>query len=194
MGSFFGGIFSGSNPTLTSDINNAGGISGFGTSVGEGDISAASGFYSDLLSGNQAKISELLAPEIGNIQKQGNEQIQTAAEFGNRSGGTNASAQSNIDDQRAKVNDMVSKLTGGAASGLASIGTSMLGDAITANGQQAELSQEKLKNEQNSIFGQGIYGAEGIGLGAGGLATGMATAEGMGATPGQALSMFGGAS
>lgn len=158
MGSFLSGIFTGSSPTLQGDINNAGNINGFGTAVGEGDINEASGFYNDLLSGNQAKEAQILAPEIGNIQKQGQQQVQTAAEFGNRSGGTNASAQQNIDSQRSNVNDMISKLTGSAASGLAGIGENALNTGLNANQVQANESQEQLKNEQQSLLGGAITG------------------------------------
>ena len=70
---FWGGLFGGSNDQLNSDINQSGQVAGFGTSVGEGDISAASGFYNDLLSGNQAKEAQLLAPEISGIQKHSNQ-------------------------------------------------------------------------------------------------------------------------
>lgn len=154
--SFLGGIFTGSNPTQTGDINNAGGIEGFGTSVGEGDIDAASGFDESLLSGNQGEEAKLLAPQISNVQKQGQQQIQTAAEFGDRSGGTNASAQSNIDTQRANVNDMISKLTSGAASSLGSLGTSSLGLGLTANQLQDQESEQKLKDEQQSLLGGAI--------------------------------------
>ena len=161
MGSFLGGLFAGQNPTLQGDINQSGQIAGFGTSVGEGDIGAASGFDEGLLSGNQAEEAKLLAPEISDIQKQGQQQIQTAGEFGNRSGGTNASAQNNIDTQRSQVNDMVAKLTSGAASGLGTLGTSTLGLGLNANAQQANESQENLSNEENSIFGNSIGSAAG---------------------------------
>jgi hypothetical protein len=161
--SFLGGILTGSNPTLGGDVGNAGNIMGFGTATGEGDISAASGFDQSLLSGNQAQEAQLLAPQISNIQKQGQQQIQTAGEFGNRSGGTNASAQNNIDTQRSNVNNLVSQLTSGAASNLGSLGTSTLGQGIQANTLQAGESQMQLENEQNSLLGNSISGASGFG-------------------------------
>jgi hypothetical protein len=164
--SFLGGIFAGSNPTLNGDIGNAGNIMGFGTSVGEGDISAASGFEEGLLSGNGAEEAKLLAPEISNVQKQGQQQINTAAQFGDRSGGTNASAQNNIDTQRANVNNMVSQLTGGAATTLGNLGTSTLNTGLNANQIQANESQEQLENEQNSVLGQGTSDFAATGLNA----------------------------
>jgi hypothetical protein len=162
--SFLGGIFTGSNPTLTGDENQAGGVAGFGTSVGEGDIDAASGFDETLLSGNQSAQAKLLAPQISTIQKQGQQQNQTAAQFGNRSGGTNAGVQSNIDTQRANVSDMISKLTGQAATGAATLGTSTLGLGLNANEIQEQDSQQALKNQQGSLLGGAITGAADAGL------------------------------
>lgn len=164
MGSFLSSIFAGSNPTLGGDINQAGQISGFGTSVGEGDISNASGFYNDLLSGNQATEAKLLAPQISNIAKQAQQKTQTNAEFGNRSGGTNASNQNTMDTARSGVNDMISNLTSGAASGLASLGTSALNTGLNANQVQANESQQQLENFQNSILGKGISDVAATGL------------------------------
>ena len=154
--SFMGGLFTGSNSTLTGDEANAGDVMGFGTATGEGAVSTGLGFEEGLLSGNQAEEAKLLAPEIGNIQKQGQQQIQTAGEFGNRSGGVNASAQNNIDTQRSQVNDMVSKLTGSAASNVTNTGENLLNTGLEANQIQAGESEEKQKEQADSIFGRAI--------------------------------------
>lgn len=161
MGSFLSSIFGGANPTLGGDINQSGQIAGFGQSLGEGDLQNASGFYNDILSGNSAKQAAVLAPEISNIQKQGQEQINNAAQFGNRSGGTNAAAQNNIDTQRGQVSNMVSGLMGNAASGLSSIGSNALNTGLSANAQQADQSQQQMQNWQNSILGGALSGAAG---------------------------------
>ena len=166
MGSFLSAIFGGANPTIGGDINQSGQIAGFGQSLGEGDLQNASGFYNDILSGNSAKQAAVLAPEISDIQKQGQQQIATAGQFGNRSGGTNASAQNNIDTQRGQVSNMISSLTGGAASGLASIGQNALNTGLAANNQQAGQSQEQLQNFQNSVLGQGTSDVAATGLNA----------------------------
>ena len=158
MGSFLSGIFSGSNPTLSGDVGQAGGIAGFGTATGEGDISSASAFDQDLLNGNSAEDAKLLAPEISNITGQTQQQADTIGQFGGRSGGNNSEVQSAGDKARASVNDMVSKLTGGAASQLGSLGTSTLGLGLSANAQQAEESQQQLENERNSLLGNAITG------------------------------------
>ena len=158
---WLGSILAGSNGTLGGDIHQSGQIAGFGQSLGEGDLQNASGFYNDILSGNSAKQAAVLAPEISNIQKQGQQQIATAGQFGNRSGGTNASAQNNIDTQRGQVSNMVSGLMGNAASGLSSIGSSALNTGLSANAQQAQQSQEQMQNFQNSILGGDISGLSG---------------------------------
>ncbi len=166
MGAFLGAVLGGANPTLGGDINQSGQVADFATSVGEGDVSAASDFDKALLSGNQAKEAALLAPEISGIQKRGQQQIQTAAQFGNRGGGTNASAQNNIDTQRASVDDMIAKLTGKAASDVGSLGASSLNTGLAANKQQADQSQQQLENFQNSVLGKGISDVAATGLNA----------------------------
>jgi hypothetical protein len=174
---FFGGLFGGSNDQINSDINQSAGVAGFGTGVGEGAVQSGLGFEEGLLSGNQAQEAQLLAPEIGNIQKQGQQQIQTAAQFGNRSGGTNASAQNDIDTQRSQVNDMVAKLTGNAAGAVMNEGNSLLGTGLKANQINEKEAQQRMENQKNSILGQGITngvnaGEDFVGGGLAGLASG----------------------
>ena len=168
MSGFMSGIFTGNDDTENQDIANAGNINAFGTATGEGAVQQGLGFEEGILSGNQAEQAQLLAPEIQNIQKQGQQQIQTAGEFGNRSGGVNASAQNNIDSQRAQVNNMVSQLTGQAAGAVMNEGNQMLNTGLEANTLQNEEEQQKLKNQEGSIFGKGITEGfstiEGMGL------------------------------
>ena len=168
MSGFMSGIFTGNDDTENQDIANAGNINAFGTATGEGAVQQGLGFEEGILSGNQAEQAQLLAPEIQNIQKQGQQQIQTAGEFGNRSGGVNASAQNNIDSQRAQVNNMVSQLTGNAAGSVMNEGNQMLNTGLEANQLQNEEEQQKLKNQESSIFGKGITEGfstiEGMGL------------------------------
>lgn len=169
MGSFLGALFGGANPTLGGDINNAGNIENFGQSVGEGDTRAASGFYNTLLGGDPAAEVKLLAPQIQTMQQQGQQQLQTAGQFGNRSGGQNAAAQQNADTTRSNVDNMISQLTGQAAGGLANIGSSALNTGLQANQQQAGLSQQQMQNFQNSILGGALTSASSDALGAVGI-------------------------
>lgn len=156
MGSFLSGIFAGNSSGLDAAEGNASNVAGFGTGVGESAVNQGLGFNEALLSGNQAEEARLLAPEISGIQKRGQQQIETAGQFGNRSGGTNAAAQNNIDTQRSNVNDMVSQLTKGAATDVTQTGMGLLNTGLNANAQQAQDAEMKLKNQKDSILGSGI--------------------------------------
>lgn len=173
MGSFLSSLFTGSNPTLSGDIGSAGNIMGFGTSVGEGDVSAASSFDQDLLGGDESKISKLLAPQISTMQKQGQQKLATTSQFGDRSGGVNASNQQTTDTTRANIDDSISRLTGDAAKDIGTLGTSTLGIGLNANQVQAGESQEQQQDIANSILGSGISAGVGAleGFATGGLST-----------------------
>ena len=147
------------------------GESGFAGSVGEGLLSNSSAIMNALLSGNQAQISQLLAPQISAVAKQANQKTQTNAEFGSRSGGTNASNQNTMDTARASVNDMISSLTGGAISGAASTGTNLLNSSITANNDvfsKNQAEQKQRASQWSDLFSSigdtagGIAGLPGV--------------------------------
>jgi len=179
MGSnFFSGLFTGNSPGLSAAAGNAGNILGFGTNLGENDISAGSNFYNTLLSGDPTAIGRILGPQLSDIQQQGQQQIQTAAEFGNRSGGTNAAAQTNIDSQRQNAQQLISQLTGQAAGAVTNIGENALNTGLSATGLEGELAQQELQNQQNSILG-GIFGGLG-GLAGKGIAGGLGMIPGLG--------------
>jgi hypothetical protein len=166
---FFGGLFTGAAPGLDKSIANSNDIMNFGTKLGEKDIKTGSDFYNALLSGDPTAIGRILGPEFSDIQKQGQQQIQTQGEFGNRSGGTNASNQQNIDTQRANVERMISQLTGQAAQGVTGIGENALNAGITADQLQAQQAEQKLQHQINSLFSKMISGGmgalESIGIG-----------------------------
>ena len=162
----FGDIFTGHVGSIDSDINNAGNVMGFGTARGEGDIGAASDFYRTLLGGNSAAEAKLLAPQIKTMQDQAQQKIDTANQFGDRSGGTNAGNQMTLDNARGNIDNMIAQLTGGAAGGLANLGTSTLGLGLRANELQSQEAQQKLENERNSLFGSGLRDIENTGLSA----------------------------
>jgi hypothetical protein len=122
------------------------GEAGFAGSVGEGLLSNSSAFVNALLSGNQADIAKLLAPQIGAISKQANEKTQTNAEFGSRSGGTNASNQNTMDAARGSVNDMISSLTSGAIGAGLSTGSNLLGQSMS--GYDSVFNQNLTEQQQ----------------------------------------------
>jgi hypothetical protein len=169
---FFSSLFGGSNPTLSGGIKQSGQMAGWGQSQGEGLSTAAGNFFSGLLPGNAAQTARLLAPQIKTQQQQAQQAKQTMAQFGNRSGGTNAKAQTIDDTARANIGDMISKLTGQAATGAADIGKSMLDTSIASLNNQMQFSQQQMQNWSDSILGKGITTAVSAGetyaLGGGG--------------------------
>jgi len=171
--SFWSSLFGGSNPTLSSDVKNFGAIGSFATNLGESNLSKASDFYSSILSGNQAKISQTLAPEVNAMQQQGQQQKEQLGQFGTRSGGTASAAAGIGASTRGNISYMVASLLGSSASNLGSLGTSSLGQGMQAYGQQANLSQQQMSNWSNSILGMGATSgagaAESYGLGKLGL-------------------------
>lgn len=166
---FFSSLFGGSNPTLSSAIGKFGQIGGFATGLGEKNVAQGSKFFSDIVSGDPTKQARALGPEISSVQGQKQQQLKSMAEFGNRSGGTNAAAQMAGDTARASINNMIASLLGTSASALTSSGSSLLSTGTGAYGSQVDASQIQMQNWANSILGQGITQgagfAEGYGLG-----------------------------
>jgi len=150
---FASSLFGGSNPTLNSQLPKLGSIAGDTSSQGVSDVSDASNFFHSILSGNASKV---LAPQISSIQKQGQQKIQSLSQFGNRGGGTNAAMQTTGDTTRSSINDFIASLTGSAAGGIASLGSSLISQGLGAYAQQADVSQTQMQNWQNSILGSGI--------------------------------------
>jgi len=179
---FFGSIFGGSNPTLNQGINKSGQIAGFGQTQGEGLLTSAGNFFQGLLGGNPAQTAKLLAPQIKAAQDQSQQAKQTMAQFGNRSGGTNARAQTIDDQTRAGITNMISQLTSSAAGAAANMGQGLLDTGIQALNQQVQFSQQQMQNWNNSIFGKGI-----------GAAAGLAESFAMGKVPGIGSMMQAGA-
>lgn len=119
------------------------------------DISKAQDFWSAILSGDPTKINQVLGPEVSSINKQGQQQKKTLAEFGNRSGGTNAEAQTIDDNTRAAIRTMISNLTSGAASNLASTGSGLLSTGVGAAAEAfsaGKTMQEQTLAKWNDIF------------------------------------------
>lgn len=174
MGGFLSSIFTGGNPTLGGAINTAGNVSGYGTTTGMGDTSTASSFLNQLIGGDSSQIARLLAPQIGQMAGAANQQIQTQGEFGNRSGGVNAANQNLIDQTRGNVNNAIAGLTGSAVGQLGQMGQNLLNTGLSANQQQAGLSQQQMENQKNSLLGNIIGGTAGnFGTYLSGLGSGM---------------------
>jgi hypothetical protein len=170
MSTFWGSLFGGANSTLNSGIGQLGQQSGFATSLGEQNLSQASNFTSALLSGNQSKIGQLLAPQFAAIQGQKQQALNTTAQFGNRSGGNNAANQNAGDQARTQQNQLVAGLTSSALGTSANLGSSLFSQGAAIKGQQIDASQQQMENWSNSILGLGVTKAagyaEGLALGA----------------------------
>lgn len=159
--SFWGSLFGGQNPTLNKAINQYGQVSQYGIGLGENLSTQAGNWYSGLLSGDPTKQAQTLAPLISGAQQRAQQQKNTLAQFSPRSGGT-AAAAANIDTAtRGDINNMVASLTGQAAGGAASLGTSLLSTGLSSLGSQVDASQIQMQNWANSILGQGTAFAAG---------------------------------
>ena len=112
-------------------------IGGFATPTGEKQITAgaqnltnASDFWNSLLSGDMTKIGQTLAPEISTIQGQTQQQIDSLAQFGDRSGGTNATLNTLETNKRASIQGLIDTLIPQAAKEVASIGSAQEGAGL----------------------------------------------------------------
>lgn len=143
----FFGIGEGPSGSEKQQFQDIAGIGNFGTSQGEGDIGLASNFWKSILSGDPSQISKVLGPQISGINKRGQEEKKTLGEFGNRSGGTNAKAQSIDDTTRSSVDSLISSLTGTAASSLGSMGQNLLSTGLQGHGMAFDAS--KTIHDQN---------------------------------------------
>ena len=170
---FWGGLFAGQNDNLNNDLSGSKQTGDYASGLGQSSTSKGLKWFSDILSGDQSKISKALAPEFGLIQGQKQQQKNTTAQFGNRSGGNNAAMQRLDDKARAEQGDLVSRLQGGAAGTLTSAGMGLINTGLNAENLNAQLSQEQMSNWQNSLFGGALSGALKIGLGAAGKWAGL---------------------
>jgi hypothetical protein len=137
------------------NYNALSGFAGFAGGHGEKDIGTAEDWMQGILSGDPAKISKLLGPQIKGIQDRAQQTKQTASEFGNRSGGTNASMQMVDDNVHSDINSMIDSLTGGAVSQIGSMGQNLLGMGMQGEHAafgDAETMQKQEQAKWNDIF------------------------------------------
>jgi hypothetical protein len=155
-------------------------IGGFATQTGEGLLSQSSNFMSALMSGDQSKIAQVLAPQFNAIQKQAGQRKATTGQFGTRGGGTDAAMQAVDDSTRAQTNDMVSNLTGGAVSGGASLGSGLLNTG--ADVSQAVFGEDQTMHDQSMQQLNDLAGsiAQTVAGGIGGFVNAPAGASSMG--------------
>lgn len=99
---------------------------------GVSDLNKAGDFYSTILGGDRAKIGQVLAPEISNIQGQVSQHNKTLTEFGNRSGGTNAGVQAGETAGSTQIQQLIDSLLPASASGLTQVGSTLGGLGLGA--------------------------------------------------------------
>lgn len=172
MGGLAGGIFDlmGGNPAQ-SEQNQFGSVANYGINTGEGATTAANNYYQGILSGNPQKMAETLAPEISAGQQEVQQQAQTNAEFGNRSGGTNASTQAAQGQERGNIIDLMGGLQKGAAGAEAGLGSNMLSQGSKNLANQANLAlgwRNQQVNDVNGIASGVASIAMGLPMGGGG--------------------------
>ena len=149
-------LFAGQNKDLNTDIGATGAIAGNATSIGTKDLTTGSNWMNAIVSGDATKTAQALAPQISAAKTSAANSNKTAAMFGTRSGGTAASTAATTDKLHADITNLIGSLTGGAASGLANLGSSLLGQGLDAYKTQADLSQLRMQNWSDSILGKGI--------------------------------------
>ena len=153
---FFSGLFTGSNPTLNENIPAFQQNAGFAQGVGQGDVTAASKWYNDILSGDPTKMAQAVAPETAAIQEQTQQAKNKTAQFSPRSGGTTAAMAGLDENTRAQIIKLLGGLQGGAAGSLANLGTNEQQLSLEARMAADQASQQRLKNQADSILGLGI--------------------------------------
>lgn len=149
MGGLVGGIFdlaSGDPTQRQEDAFNS--LYGYENPLGEKSLNQGLGFYSDVLSGDPAKIAEALAPEIKAGQQQVQQQAEQNAMFGNRAGGTNASTQAAQSGERGNIINLIGGLQQGAAGALTGAGENLLNMGSGNIQSSADLA---LKNRQRQV-------------------------------------------
>ena len=141
MGGLVGGIydlFSG-DPTKREEGQLAG-VSNYQTGLGEGLATAGAGEEEAILSGDPSRIAQVEAPEISAQQGQIQGQALQNANFGNRSGGTNASTQAAQAKGRGNIIDLTGNLIGQTAGAAVGQGGGFLDSASKNLGAEADLA------------------------------------------------------
>jgi hypothetical protein len=170
---FLSSLFGGQNDTLNKNIPAFQSSAGFSTGVGEKDVTAASKWYHDILSGDPTKMAEAVAPETAALQGETQQAKNQTAQFSPRSGGTAAAIAGLDANTRAQIIKLLGGLQSGAAGELKSLGTTEQGIGLESREAADRASQERMKNLADSILGRGITtgvaDAESAGLGAAGI-------------------------
>ena len=147
---------------------------GWATGQGESDIAQSSKFMSDILSGDPTRTAQALAPQISGMQQRAEQQKDTIAQTGNRSGGHTAKVASIDAGTRGDVTNLVGGLTTHAADSLGAMGSDLFGKGMA--GTETAFKETQTMHDQteamfNDIFKSSAQVASGIAGGVGNLDT-----------------------
>ena len=120
---------------------------GWATGQGESDIAQSSKFMSDILSGDPTRTAQALAPQISGMQQRAEQQKDTIAQTGNRSGGHTAKVASIDAGTRGEVTNLVGGLTTHAADSLGAMGSDLFGKGMA--GTETAFGEAKTMHDQN---------------------------------------------
>jgi len=143
----FFGIGMGPSSAEIQQYGDTGALANFATTQGESAISSANDFWKSILSGDPSQISKVLGPAMSSANKRGQQEKMTMAEFGNRGGGTNATAQNIDTNTRTSIDSMVSGLTMRSADALGASGSSLLATGLS--GHDVAFSQANTIQQQH---------------------------------------------
>lgn len=143
-----------------------GDVGTFGSKSGQKNAGAAGDYWQAILSGDKDKIAKAIAPQTQVIQGQAQQKKNQVAEFGNRSGGSNASSQMIDTEANKEVQDLINTLIPQAATNLGNLGTQELSigeNAAGTLGQQTEAARQADKASEGAL-GKGIFNIAKAGL------------------------------
>lgn len=122
----------GSLSSLTNQTQNIGGQN---VAAGESNIGAGANYFQSLLSNKPGAVAQAVAPQVSAVTGQAQQNRQQQAEFGNRSGGTNAAQQATTSQTSGEITNLINSLIPGAATALTSTGQAQESLGLTALGQ-----------------------------------------------------------
>lgn len=168
MGGFASGLFDlfAGNPAAK-EQQQFGGFADWGIGEGEGDATTASTYFNNVLTDP----TKALAPEIAADQGQIEQQRLTDANFGNRSGGTNATTQNAEGAGRGDIIKLMGDEQGKAAGEIGTLGTTLTGQGENALGSEANLAETR-RSQVDSDVGNIAQGAAELALGIPGMGGG----------------------
>jgi hypothetical protein len=175
MGSIASGIYGLFNDPTEKERQQMGSMGNYETAAGENLVAPAETYYEDILSGDQARQAQALAPEISAGQTEGGQAKKTEAEFGNRSGGTTGSMQAVDSGERGNIINLLGSQQSSAAAGAGSLGSNMLSQASTNVNDEANLANQRSQSiggDIGGIVGGAAQIAEGFAGGGATTATG----------------------